>query len=155
VKAPKIRAIPTTPSEEAYRSSLALRNDQSFPNSSSVRCFRNDLNTFQMNPKKNADRVLTDVPMILDQPAPARRVQAKQAPVTNLDRLVQAQPARDKSGPGKVPVIPDVPLADMARYEARDMRSAATPPALGKADTETAEAEVDRADTAVRQRRRR
>ena len=158
VKAPKIRATLTTPSEEAYRSSLALRNDQSFPNSSSVRCFRNDLNTFQMNPMKNADRVLTipDVPMILDQPAQARRVQAKQVPATtDLDTLVQAQPAPDKSGPNGVPAIPDVPMADTAGYKARNMRSAATPSALGKADTEAAEAKVDRADTPARQRRRR
>jgi hypothetical protein len=173
VKAPKIRATLTTPSEEAYRSSLALRNDQSFPNSSSVRCFRNDLNTFQMTPMKNADRVLTipDVPMILDQPAQARRVQAKQVPATtdpdtlvqakqapattDPDTLVQAQPAPDKSGPNGVPAIPDVPMADTAGYKARNIRSAATPSALGKADTEAAEAKVDRADTPARQRRRR
>jgi hypothetical protein len=123
VTAPKIRADPmiraalTTPSEKAYRSSPSLQNDQSFPNSLIFRHFGNDLNAFQMNPEKNAVRVLTipDVRMILDRPAQARRVPARQAPaMTDLDTPVQAQPARDKWGPGKVPAIPDDPMADTA-----------------------------------------
>jgi hypothetical protein len=68
------RANRTTPNVEVRHLSQVIPNGQSFLRSSSVRCFRNDLNAFQTNLKKNAALVLTipvhrtnrDVPTIPD-----------------------------------------------------------------------------------------